>query len=256
MKNNNLKVSLITVSLNSEKTIKETLNSIENQSYQNIEHIIIDGISTDKTLDIINDYSLHKSNIKILSEKDKGIFDAMNKGIKLSNGEIIGILNSDDMLFDSNVVQNIVKKFNDTNADVIYSDIIMVDRENIKKVKRKWIAKEGNINYGWLPPHTGMFYKKHLLRKMELFNLNFGTASDTDFIIRIFKKKQLIISYLEDYTVKMRLGGVSTKNLTSLIKNYKRSVEIYKSNNIAPSFIIALLKIIRKVKQYFFRKVK
>lgn len=254
MQTKDRKVSIVTVCYNSEETIEDSIISIERQTYKNLEHIIIDGSSTDRTIEILQKHLSINNSMRLISEKDNGIFDAMNKGFQLAKGEIIGIVNSDDLLKNKHTIKQVVNHFNSTNADVVYTNILMVERNDLNNVKRKWRAQKGNINLGWLPPHTGMFITKDALMKVGLFNLEFGTASDTDFILRVFKDKSLVIEYLDEYTVLMRLGGVSTKSIKSVYKNYKISVKIYKKHMISPAIIVALLKPLRKINQYFFRK--
>lgn len=187
-----MKVSIITATLNSEKTIKDNLISVDNQNYNNIEHIIIDGNSNDKTLEIIVKYKASKK-IIIHSSKDKGIYYALNKGIDLSTGEIICFLNSDDFYFDKNTISKVVNCFKISNADVVYGNLNYITKNN-SKVLRKWISNDFNfflLKKGWMPPHPSTFVKKKIINKKKWFNTNYKISADYDFLIKLFRNDLL-----------------------------------------------------------------
>lgn len=250
-----MKVSIITACYNSEKTISKTIKSVINQSYENIEYIIVDGSSNDGTLKIINDFK-KKSDLKfiIISENDLGIYDALNKGIKLSKGEIIGFLHSDDFLANTNVISEIVKSFSKNEVDGIYGDLVYVYKNNVKKILRYWKSKNFKnsllIN-GWMPPHPTLYLRKSVYKKHGFFNLHYKISSDYDFIIRIFKDEVLKFKYIPMVITKMRYGGISNGNLINIFHKIKEDFIILRKNNVGNLFTL-LKKNFSKIEQFFF----
>ena len=245
-----MKVSIITISYNSEETIEDTIQSVINQNYENIEYNIIDGGSNDKTHEIINKYKSNISNI--ISEKDSGIYDAMNKGINISSGDIIGILNSDDIYMDKNVITDIVSKIKDNDA--IYADLVYVDRFNINKVNRYWKSgkyKKGAFLYGWMPPHPTFFVKRDCYNKYGLYNTTLQSASDYELMLRFIHKYNISLTYLPRVITKMRIGGVSNISLLNRYKANREDKIAWKINGIKSYFFTFILKPLRKIKQYF-----
>ncbi len=224
-----MKISLITVSYNSEKTIKDTLESVLNQSYDNYEYIVIDGKSNDNTISIVKEYEKKfNSKLKYISEKDKGIYDAMNKGIKIASGDIIGILNSDDVLAHKNVFKNIVENINEN--DGIYSNLLMLD-ENLNKPYRLFKSKKVSKKLGWHMPHPTLYLKKDVYKRCGNFNINYKIAADLDFMLRIINSS-LKLKYYNDFFVYMRSGGASTAGLKGYYKNFKESYNVLRKNKI------------------------
>jgi glycosyltransferase involved in cell wall biosynthesis len=221
-----MKISIITPTYNSSKTISDTLNSINGQTYCNIEHIIIDGLSIDNTLEICREIS---PNSKIFSEPDFGIYDAMNKGIKMATGDVITILNSDDFYHDENVLENIYNVFSlDNSIDIIYGNLLYVSQHNIDKIRRDWISEPYYNNFfedSKVPPHPTLFLKKELYSTVGLFNLDFNLAADYDFMFRLFKLHNYSSYHINKYLIKMRLGGATSKNLKNI---FLQNLEIYK----------------------------
>jgi len=188
-------ISIITVCFNSADTIRHTLESIKNQTYSNIEHIIIDGASTDKTLQIVQSFP-HVS--KIISEKDEGIYDAMNKGIQHASGDIIGILNSDDVYANNNVLNIVASLFETTHTDTVYGDLQYVHPKNANKVLRHWKSGKFHLNrfkYGWMPPHPTFFVKREVYNKAGVFDTTLKTAADYEFMLRILYKYKFSSAY-------------------------------------------------------------
>ncbi|HRC81396.1 MAG TPA: glycosyltransferase family 2 protein [Sedimentibacter sp.] len=247
-------VSLITVSYNSEKTIADTIESILRQTYENIEYIIIDGLSSDNTVKIAKSYEpLFRDKgyvFKIVSEKDKGIYDAMNKGIKLSTGQIVGILNSDDFYTNEFVIEKVVNKMISENADCLYADLLYVDEINTEKVVRKWKANRGDFRLGWNPPHPTTFITKETYNKFGLYKINYKISSDYDLLFRIIHKGKVNTSYLEEYIVKMRIGGRSTSGIKSNITSVKEIYAVLKENNQKFKLPIIFIRLLVKVKQF------
>ena len=246
-----MKISIITATYNSANTISETLSCVANQSYQNIEHIIIDGLSYDNTLEIVNSFS-HISSC--ISEKDNGIYDAMNKGIKAATGDIIGILNSDDFYASTEILKTVAETFNKTNCDVLYGDLHFVDAINTKQVKRKWVAGNHSFKdflYGWMPPHPTFFVRKEVYEQYGLFNLSLGSAADYELMLRLMYKHQLKSQYLNKVMVHFRMGGASTKNLNNRIKANINDRKAWEVNGLNPKWYTLHLKPLRKIKQFF-----
>jgi glycosyltransferase involved in cell wall biosynthesis len=251
-----MKVSIITATYNSATTVADTLLSIEKQTYlPNIEHIIVDGLSADNTLEIVNHFQ-HVT--KVISEKDKGIYDAMNKGLSLANGDIIGILNSDDFYAHENVIEEVVKLFKVTKCDAVYGDLIFVHPEKPNKILRKWIA--GNFNAelflkGWMPPHPTFFVRKEVYEKYGKFNLALKSSADYELLLRLLFKHRIKVEYLRDVIVKMRSGGQSTKSFANRIRAHKEDYIAWRMNNLKPKWYTLLMKPARKIKQFLYPRI-
>ena len=245
---NKLKISIITPCFNSEKTVRDTLESVLKQSYDNYEYIIQDGKSKDKTLEIIKEYEpKFKGRIKVYSEKDKSLFDAMNRGIKHATGDVIGIINSDDVLAHKDVFKKVITEM-EKGADVVYSDL-MYYNEDLTKVARPFITGEGNVRKGWHPPHPTLYLKRKVYDEVGLFNIDFKISSDLDLMIRILKDNKYKTSYVKDVFVKMRVGGTSTSGLKGYVKNFEDAVRVYKNNNIKFAYIINIKRSIKTINQ-------
>jgi len=228
-----MKVSIITATYNSEKTIKDTILSLESQSYDNIEHIIIDGGSRDKTLDIIKKYSTKVS--LIVSEPDKGIYDALNKGILKSSGDVVGFLHSDDLLAYPEAISDLVETFNNNECDAVYADLEYVSQDDITKVIRKWKSGEytiGKVKYGWMPPHPTYFMKRDRYRDWSVFNLDYKISADYDSLLRYLWCNKAKLAYLPKTITKMRVGGASNRSLKNIILKSMEDVKIIKLNGL------------------------
>lgn len=245
------KVSIITVCYNSEKTIEDTLQSVINQNYDNIEYIVIDGISTDNTLSIINKY---KNQITtIVCEKDKGIYDAINKGIGIATGDIITNLNSDDFYIDNNVIADVVATFEKEKTDTLYGDLYYVDAVDTNKIVRYWKSKaykEGLFLKGWMPPHPTFFVKKEVYQKHGLFDLQFKSAADYEIMLRFIHRFKTSIAYLPRVVVKMRVGGVSNASLSNRIKANKEDRRAWEVNGLKPTAFTLIFKPLSKILQF------
>lgn len=246
-----MKISLITVTFNSAKFLPFCIQSVLAQTYKNIEHIIIDGSSTDNTVQIIKQYDNHIT--KWISEPDKGMYDAINKGINLATGDIIGILNSDDMLADKDVLANIAQTFVEQNVDSVYGDLEYVDQENTNRVFRVWKGKKYNRNLfkmGWMPGHPTFYVKKSLLLEHGLYENHYYTAADYEFMARYLYKHQISSFYLQKMIVKMRTGGASNRNLNQRLRANRRDYLAMKNNAIPMPFVVSILKPLIKVHQF------
>ena len=220
-----MKVSILTATYNSSETLEDCIKSVANQTYPLIEHIIIDGGSTDGTLDVIKKY---KNKIaKVISEPDKGIYDAMNKGLRSADGDIIGILNSDDMYADNSVIESVVSTITDNNVDSCYGDLVYVDRDDTAKIKRQWKAgeyKKEKFKKGWMPPHPAFFVKKEMYERYGYLNLDFPLAADYELMLRFLYRYGITTAYIPKVLVKMRAGGTSRPGLYTIkatIENYR-----------------------------------
>jgi glycosyltransferase len=246
-----MKVTIITVTLNSEKYLADCIESVRKQSYKNIEHIIIDGKSTDGTLKIIRQNSEHIS--KWISETDRGMYDAINKGIQMSTGDIIGILNSDDMLASEDVIEKIADCFTNTKTDSVYGDLVYVDPCNTQKITRFWKGvcyKRNRFRYGWMPAHPTFYMRRGLIDQYGLYENHYYTAADYEFMARYLYKHKISATYLEQRVVKMRSGGASNGNLKRRLRANRRDYLAMKKNNIPFSFFVSILKPISKLHQY------
>ncbi|MBB3057079.1 glycosyltransferase family 2 protein [Mucilaginibacter gotjawali] len=245
-----LKISLITVSFNAESTIERCIQSVLAQSFKNVEYIIIDGASTDNTLQIIHKYKQH---IQILvSEPDKGIYDAMNKGIKMATGDIIGMLNTDDYFADAQVLKDIAGQFTVNNADITYGDLDFVNNKG--GIVRKWRSGKyfsGSFNWGWMPPHPTFYCKKELFQQFGYYSLGYGTAADYELMLRFMHKNGLKASYLNKVIIKMKTGGASNKNLNSRVKGLLFDLKAMRNNGIKAPLLGLIFKPLRKISQYF-----
>lgn len=247
-----MKISIITATFNSGKFIESCIKSILKQNYKKFEIIIIDGLSTDSTIKKIKTLLYKNNNIKIFSEKDLGIYHALNKGIEKANGDIIGFVHSDDLLYNKNVLSNIIDVFKNSNIDGVYGDLQYVEKQNTNKVIRYWKSKDFKpnlINKGWTPPHPTLYLRKKVYEKHGFFDLNYKISSDYDFMTKIFMDNTFNFKYIPKVITKMRVGGISNKNIKNvLIKSFEDYKVIYK--NGSGGIITLLRKNTSKIKQF------
>lgn len=247
----NLKVTIITVCFNSEETIADTIKSVISQNYSNIEHIVVDGASNDKTLEIVRMFP--DNEVLIVSEPDRGIYDAMNKGISLATGDIVGFLNADDFYADDNVIQEIVNVFSDSTIEACYSDLVYVDKDNINTVVRYWKSRhyrDGLFSKGWVPPHPTFFTRRELYDRLGDFDLTFPIAADFELMLRFIACNKVKTHYIPHVTVHMRLGGTSNKSIKNIIR---QNIEIRKAimkNGIKTSVGFYSCRVVDKLTQY------
>jgi len=246
------KISIITVCFNSAKTINDTIKSIKSQDYNNIEYIVIDGKSLDSTIKIIkshNDFIDY-----FVSEKDNGIYDAMNKGIRAATGDIIGILNSDDFYQNNSVLSDVASAFQKNNRDCLYGDLVFVKANNKNKIVRYWKAGEFSIvklKNGWTLPHPTFFVCKRIYDRFGLYNIDLKSASDYEMILRLLYKYNISVDYIPKVLVKMRTGGQSTASLLNRFKGNMEDTRAWKINRLKAPFLIRYKKPIIKIKQFF-----
>lgn len=228
-----MKVSIITATYNSEKTIKDTILSLESQDYDDIEFIIIDGGSKDNTLAVAQEHSSRIS--KIISEPDKGIYDALNKGILHSTGDIVGFLHSDDVFTYPSAVSDIVNSFSNNNVDAVYSDLNYVSQKNMNKVVRKWhsgVFDIRKLKFGWMPPHPTFYMKKKKYDEWGAFDISYRISADYDSLLRYLYVHKASVFYLPKVLISMRVGGESNRSLSNIIKKSKEDIDVIKKNGL------------------------
>ncbi len=242
-----LKVSIITICLNSSKTISRTLESVRDQKYELIEHIIIDGNSSDETLKICKKFG-HIS--KIISEKDSGVYQAFNKGLKMASGDIVGFLNSDDIFYNSSSLNQIVNGFKN-NIDAVYGNLKFYNNKN--KVVRKWISKpfeKGIFKKAWMPPHPTFYCKKNIYDKYGNYNESFKIAGDFELMLRFFESHTIKTKFISKDLIKMRAGGISNSGLLSKIKILNEEFKAFKLNNIVVNKLLYIFNKGLKIKEF------
>ncbi|MFN7686587.1 MAG: glycosyltransferase family 2 protein [Sphingobacteriales bacterium] len=248
-----MKVSVITATYNSAATVADTLRSVRDQSYPLVEHLIIDGGSKDNTMEIVAGFPHIK---QICSEKDRGIYDAMNKGVKRATGDIVGILNSDDFYASENVLREVVDTFEQSGCDAVYGDLQYVDKDDVSKVVRYWRSgpyQQGAFKWGWMPPHPSFFVRHTLYDRCGLFNLDMKTAADYELMLRMIHKEGASLQYLPNVLVKMRTGGASNSSLASRLKANADDRKAWDVNGLKPYWFTMYLKPIRKITQFIFK---
>ena len=245
-----MKVSIITVCLNSAKTIADTIRSVQTQTYPNLEHIIIDGNSQDSTFDVIM-FNGHKG--PLICEKDFGIYDAMNKGVSVATGDIVGILNSDDFYTDNKVIEDVVAQFIKQGCDALYADLNYIDNIQSGKIIRKWRSGRyvpAKFDYGWMPPHPTIFLKKNVYDKYGAFNTELNTAADYEIVLRLLYKNKVKAYYMPRVLVNMRTGGLSNRTIKHRLRAHIEDYRAWTSNGIRPHWYTLMLKPVRKMLQF------
>lgn len=246
------KLSIITCTYNSAKYLEQNINSVLNQNFKDFEYVFIDGGSTDGTQDIILSYK-NKLNIKLVSEKDNGIYDAMNKGIKMASGDVIGILNSDDFYDNNTVLSSVIEAFYDPKIDAVYGDISYFAKD-INKVTRYWKAggyKESNLNNGWTIPHPSLFLRKSVYDKCGVFNIDLKVAADYEFILRILKKNHIKVAYIPKIFVRMYDAGNSGRSIKQRINGWKDLKMAWVINNLKTPRFFIFRRLLYKISQFF-----
>lgn len=250
-----MKVSIITSCFNREATIGQAIESVLAQDYPDIEYIVVDGASTDHSLEVINRY---KNRIaKIISEPDKGMYEGINKGIRAATGDVIGLLHSDDFLFAPNTISRIAEEFKKTDADFVYGNGLFVDAVNTRKVIRNWIGgkySKWKVYHGWLPLHPTCYIKRECFNKYGLYDEHYKIAADSDLLVRFLYEKNLKVEYLNEYIVRMRMGGLSTSS-SRRKKMWDEDIRMYRSHGFPPT-LTKLQKMAWKVPQFISARLK
>ncbi|WP_282069427.1 glycosyltransferase family 2 protein [Olleya namhaensis] len=250
-----MKISIITATYNSGATISSCMASVLQQTYPNIEYVIIDGQSKDNTLEVVQALKTKhpQANIVVQSEADKGIYDALNKGVALASGDVIGFVHSDDVLATTNTIKNIVAGLSYPNVSGVYGDLQYVTKEDTDKVVRHWQSQDFKPSFlkkGWMPAHPTLYLKREVYAKHGGFNLDYKIAADYDFILRVFKDKNYTFKYLPEVIMKMRTGGASNRSLKNIIIKSKEDYKAVTSNNVGGLWSI-FYKNVSKVNQFF-----
>lgn len=244
-------ISIITATFNSAATLRDTLDSILGQTYQDIESIIVDGGSKDGTLDIVREYEPRfQGRMKWISEPDKGIYDAMNKGIRMASGDVIGVLNSDDYYYDNQVLEDIANAFNQKDIDCVYGNLVFLDAKNKNSVIRIWkgsLYHPGAFLKGWHPAHPTFYAKRTCFEQYGVFDLQYAVSADFELMLRFLEKEQIKNTYLDRYFVKMRWGGESTGTLRNIIRGNKNILEAFKNNGLKPSRFYLIYRFAPKI---------
>lgn len=248
-------LSIITVSFNSAKTIEETIRSVLGQDYPYIEYIIIDGGSSDGTQEIIKRYAdkIHT----VISEPDKGMYDAMNKGIKLASGDIIGILNADDLYAHANVISTVVKAFTEPSVQACYGDLLYFSDNKERSTVRYWRSGPfipGLFSRGWNPPHPTFFVRRENYQRFGGFDISYAMGNDIELMMRLLEKHRIKTHYIPELLVKMRLGGVSNRAFKNIILQNKMILQAAKKQNIKMStWTFVLGKIFNRLSQFIMK---
>jgi glycosyltransferase len=250
-----MKVSIVTATYNSEKLVADAINSLTSQTYPNIQSVLIDGASQDGTVEVAEKSFLNsKISSKIISEPDQGIYDALNKGINNSDGDIIGLLHADDLYDNCDVISKVVSLFK-KNPDLqsLYGDLVYVQKENTTKVVRYWQSGECShveMKKGWMPPHPTFFVRKEVYEKFGLFDTSYNIAADYDFMMRVLYKGGISTAYIPEVFVKMRVGGESNKSLKNIWRKSKEDLRAMKTNELG-GVATLINKNFRKIPQFF-----
>lgn len=248
-----MKISIITATYNSAKTLEACMDSVLNQTYNDIEYVLIDGNSSDETLHLIKSKAENHDNIVWLSEQDRGIYDALNKGIAKATGDVIGFVHSDDFLADDSIIETISQIFKTEHVDGVYGNLHYVSIDNVNTLVRNWTSqafKKSLLNRGWMPAHPTLFLKSDIYRQNGSFSLDYRISADYDFILRIFKGSNYRFYYLPKTITKMRVGGASNRSLKNLILKTREDYRAAKTNHIRLPFLAIGLKNLSKIPQW------
>jgi glycosyltransferase involved in cell wall biosynthesis len=244
-------VSIITATYNREATIVRAISSIKSQTYNDIQTVVVDGHSQDSTVSLVS-CMLNRNDI-LQSEPDSGIYDALNKGLALANGEIIAFLHSDDLYFDNNVISEVVDAFSDDTVDVVYGDVCFFSARNVMKIKRRYRSdklSERNLAWGKMPAHPAIFIRRRVYEKIGYFETDFKIAADYEFLCRVVHYADLKSVYLSSVLVRMQLGGISTAGFRNSILLNKEVFRAIRKNGIYTNMFMLLSKYPSKILQF------
>ncbi len=248
-----IKISIITICYNSSKSIADAIDSVLDQTYPNIEYLIIDGKSKDNTVEIIQSYGDKIS--RFVSEPDKGIYDALNKGLKMASGDVIGFMHSDDIFANSSILEKVAHLFESNPIDSVYGDLQYVYKHDTNKILRHWKTGEysrAKLKMGWMPPHPSFYVKKSVYDKLGGFNTKYRIAADYDTMLRFLGKHQISSKYLPEVMVKMRVGGASNRSLKNIINKTKEDWQAIQDNQFGNIFTL-IFKNLRKLSQFIIK---
>jgi glycosyltransferase involved in cell wall biosynthesis len=246
-----LRISIITIVYNNHETIGDAIESVLGQTYPNIEYIVIDGQSTDGTVKIVQSYGNRIS--KFISEPDRGLYDAINKGIGLATGDVVGLLHSDDVFYTTDVISKVIGAFQSHGTDSVYGDLLYVQKNNTNKNVRNWVSgnyRRDNFLLGWMPPHPTFYVKREVYQRLGLYNTDFKSAADYELMLRYLYKHQITTTYIPEKLVKMRVGGKSNITLKNRIRANQEDYQAWIINDLQPYFFTRFLKPLRKLMQF------
>lgn len=246
-----MKISIVTVCYNSASTIEDALMSVIHQDFNNVEHIVIDGNSTDNTVPILNSYR-HISTL--ISEPDHGIYDAMNKGIALATGDVVGFLNADDFYADNTVLSQVAESFQDTKLDACFADLVYVDKKDSTKVVRYWKSCSfisGLFKRGWMPAHPTFFVRRRVYERLGLFDLRFPRQADFELTMRFLEVHKIRSVYIPEVWVRMRMGGASNNSIRGVIKGNLEAYRACKLHGLDVGPLFILRKVLSRLPQFF-----
>ena len=247
-----MKISIITVCLNNAKTIEDAIKSVLAQSYDDIEYIIIDGGSADETLSIIKKYENEIT--RYISEPDKGVYDALNKGLKLATGEVVGFLHADDFYATTETIEKIARVFERNKVDCLWGDLVYVGKENTEKIIRYWKSgkyKKNLFKRGWMPAHPTFFAKRRVYEKYGDFNTDFRIAADYEIMLRLLHKFNISSYYIPEVLVKMRVGGLSNRSLKNVVRKSIEDYNAWDVNKLSGGIHTIIMKNLSKMPQFF-----
>lgn len=250
-----MKISIVTVTYNSAATLADTLKSVRQQDYPDVEHILIDGASKDATVDIIRSYPHVK---KWVSEKDNGLYDAINKGIRMAEGDVVGILNSDDFFPSNDIVSKIAAAFKD-NIDAVFGDIAFVRPDRLDKIVRLYSSRRftpRRFAYGYMPAHPSFYVRKHCYETLGLYKTDYTIAADYELLMRFIYRNRVPYAYIPQTMVYMRTGGVSNKSILSRYTLNKEIIKACKENGVNTNMAVLSLKYLNKVFEYISPVIK
>ena len=249
-----MKISIVTVTYNSAVTLRDTMESVLAQTYKEIEYIVVDGASKDGTVNIIREYEpKFEGRMRWVSEKDRGLYDAMNKGFRMAIGDVIGIINSDDLLAEPQAIEKVMNVFmQNKHADAVYADLFYVAQHDTSKIIRNWVSgKQRPFRYGWHPAHPTFYVKREIYQKYGLFDLDFKLAADFELMLRLIERYHIKAVYLQEPLVRMRLGGATSKNLKNIIKGNRECIQAFKKNELPVGILYPFYRLLPKLRQFF-----
>jgi len=255
LKETQLKISVVTAVYNRQETIGDAIKSVTSQNCEGLEHVVIDGMSSDRTAKIID---TNRESIDVsIREPDSGIYDALNKGIAASSGDVVGFLHADDLFADDSVIQRVQDKFQSGNYDAVYADLNYVAFENPDQVIRYWQSGDyfvSKFRFGWMPPHPTVYVKRDVYEKFGRYRLDHGSAADYECMVRLMVRNQIRVGYIPGVAVKMRVGGESNASLKNRLNANEADRKAWIENGLKPPFGLRFTKPFRKISQYFRRQ--
>lgn len=243
-----MRISVVTAVLNRAATLGECLSSVESQTHRDVEHVLVDGGSTDGSLDLIREAAARCPSLRWSSGPDGGIYDALNKGIAASSGEVVGILGSDDVYADREVLSDVAACFERSGCDACYGDLLYVDAQDPARVRRRWVAARGRFRFGWMPPHTTFFVRRSTYERLGVFDTSFRIAADYELMLRFVHRHRIRVDYVARVLVRMRTGGASNRRMNLLRKTFE-DVRAWRHNGLRAGSLSVVLKNLRKVPQ-------